>query len=131
MDILKNDTVAPQDYLKMDPMELLETMKKDMVFVIPEHVHTPANKKIASETISKATAFATYFTEMETRAKLLKKAAKASGNTAEYNRYLNVEDVFKSLKEIAKMQIENVAKIMTLKRLELDEQRSNYNSHIT
>lgn len=131
MDIRKNDTATPQDYLKMDPLELLEVLKKNMVFNIPENVNTPANKKMASDTISKATAFATYFTEMETKAKLLKKAAKASGNTSEYNRYLSVEDVFKSLKEISKMQIENVAKIMTLKRLELDEQRSNYNSHIT
>ena len=123
--------LSPQDCLSMEPIELLEMLKKDMLFTIPDNVSTPANKKIASDTISKATAYATYFTEMETRAKLMKKAAKAAKNTEEYNRYMSVEEVFKSLKEISKMQIENVAKLMTLKRLELDEQKNNYNNNIT
>lgn len=123
--------LTPQECLKMDPLELFETLRSDMDFIIPSDVSSPANRKIAAETITKATAYASYFTEMETRAKLQKKVAKAAKQTDEYNRLLNIEDVFKSLKEVSKMQIENVAKMMTLKRLELDEQRNNYNANIT
>lgn len=111
--------------LAMDPLELTNVMMSELQFEIPENVETRENQKIASDTLTKATAFATYFTEMETRAKLMKRAAKASKNKEEADRYLGVEEVFKSCKEIAKLQIENVAKIMTLRRLDLDEQKNN------
>lgn len=111
--------------LAMDPLELAEMMSNEMKFVIPDNVETRENQKIAADTITKATAYATYFTDMETKARLLKRAAKASKNNDEYNRLIGIEDVFKSCKEIAKMQIENVAKIMTLRRLDLDEQKNN------
>ena len=104
-------------------------MGKEMQFDIPDNVETRENQKIASNTITKATAFAAYFTEMETKARLMKRAAKASKNKEEFDRLIGVEEVFKSCKEIAKLQIENVAKIMTLRRLDLDEQKNN--SHIT
>ena len=109
----------------MDPIELVEMLDKEMKFDIPDNVETRENQKIAADTITKATAFATYFTDMETRAKLLKRAAKASKNKEESERLLGIEEVFKSFKEISKMQIENIAKIMTLRRLDLDEQRNN------
>jgi hypothetical protein len=111
--------------LGMDPLELAEMMSNEMKFVIPDNVETRENQKIAADTITKATAYATYFTDMETKARLLKRAAKANKNNDEYNRLIGIEDVFKSCKEIAKMQIENVAKIMTLRRLDLDEQKNN------
>ena len=111
--------------LGMDPLELAEMMSEEMKFVIPDNVETRENQKIAADTITKATAYATYFTDMETKARLLKRAAKANKNNDEYNRLIGIEDVFKSCKEIAKMQIENVAKIMTLRRLDLDEQKNN------
>ena len=111
--------------LSMDPIELVEMLDKEMKFDIPDNVETRENQKIAADTITKATAFATYFTDMETRAKLLKRAAKASKNKEESERLLGIEEVFKSFKEISKMQIENIAKIMTLRRLDLDEQRNN------
>lgn len=126
-----NVTLSPNECLKMEPLVLFETLKKDLVFDIPENVNSSTNQRIAAATITKATAYASYFTEMETRAKLMKKAAKAAKDTEEYNRLMSIEDVFKALKDVSKMQIENVAKLMTLKRLELDEQRQNYNNHIT
>ena len=55
----------------------------------------------------------------------MKRTAKANKNKDEFDRLIGVEEVFKSCKEIAKMQIENVAKIMTLRRLDLDEQKNN------
>lgn len=111
--------------LAMDPIDLANAMMEELRFEIPENVETRENQKIAATTLTKATAFATYFTEMETRAKLMKRAAKAGKNKEEADRYLGVEEVFKSCKEIAKLQIENVAKIMTLRRLDLDEQKNN------
>lgn len=115
--------------LSMDPIELADKLSKEMVFAIPDNVETRENQKIAADTITKATAYATYFTDMETRARLLKRSAKASKNKDEFERLIGIEEVFKSCKEIAKMQIENVAKIMTLRRLDLDEQKQN--GHIT
>ena len=115
--------------LAMDPIDLTNVMMEELHFEIPENVETRENQRIAANTLTKATAFATYFTEMETRAKLMKRAAKTAKNKEEAERYLGVEEVFKSCKEIAKLQIENVAKIMTLRRLDLDEQKNN--GHIT
>ena len=118
-------TLNPQQCLGMDPLTLVDIIGGEMQFEIPDEVISPAGQKIAATTITKATAYAAYFTEMETKAKLLKRAAKASKNTDEFNRLIGVEEVFKSCKEIAKLQIENVAKIMTLRRLDLDEQKAN------
>ena len=109
----------------MDPIELIELMSQEMQFDIPNDVETKENNKIASDTITKATAYAAYFTDMEIKARLMKRAAKANKNKEEFDRLLGVEEVFKSCKEIAKMQIENVAKLMTLRRLELDEQKNS------
>ena len=111
--------------LSMDPVELAELLGREMSFDIPDNVETRENQKMASDTITKATAYATYFTEMETKARLMKRTAKANKNKDEFDRLIGVEEVFKSCKEIAKMQIENVAKIMTLRRLDLDEQKNN------
>lgn len=123
--------LPPQECFKMEPIVLLDTLKNEMYFKIPENVNSRENKVIAAQTITKATAYESYCTEMETRAKLLKKAAKATGKTDEYNRMMAYEDIFKTLKEIAKQHIDNVARLMTLKRLELDEQRQNANPQIT
>ena len=111
--------------LAMEPLELAELLSKEMQFDIPTDVETRENNKMASDTITKATAYAAYFTEMETKAKLMKRAAKASKEKEEFDRLIGVEEVFKSCKEIAKLQIENVAKIMTLRRVALEEQKNN------
>lgn len=120
-------TLNPSECLAMEPIKLAELMGEEMKFDIPENVETKENQKRAANTITKATALASYFTDMETKARLMKRAAKAGKNKDEFDRLIGVEEVFKSCKEIAKMQIENVAKIMTLRRLDLDEQRNgNY-----
>lgn len=118
-------TFDQKKYLQMDPLELVEKLGEDVQFTIPENVETKDNQTVATMTITKATAYASYFAEMEMKAKLLKRAAKNNKDKDEAERLLGVEEVFKSFKEISKMQIENVAKIMTLKRLELDEMRAN------
>ena len=114
----------------MDPLALADLLEKELQFNIPDEV-VGEGQRIATQTITKATAYASYFQEMETKARLMKKNAKKAKNTEEYEKMMAIEDVFKSFKEVAKMQIENVAKLMTLKRLELDDQRNNYNSNIT
>ena len=124
-------TLTQKQCFNMDPLELADMLEKEMRFNIPDEVIGRENQKMASETVTKATAYASYFTEMEMKARILKKTAKAAKKTDEYNRMMAIEDVFKSFKEIAKMQIENVAKLMTLKRLELEDQKNNYNSNIT
>ena len=118
-------TLNQKQCLAMDPIELAELMTQEMQFTIPDEVESKEGQRIAANTITKATAYATYFTEMETKARLMKRAAKANKEKDEFDRLIGVEEVFKSCKEVAKMQIENVAKLMTLRRLDLDEQRNN------
>jgi hypothetical protein len=116
-----------KECLAMDPIELAEKLSAELDFEIPEEVESRKGNKIAGNTITKATAYVAYFTEMETKAKLLKRAAKAEKNKEEADRYMGIEDVFKACKEIAKANIENVAKLMTLRRLDLEEQKQNGN----
>ena len=111
--------------LAMQPLELSERLRNEMVFDIPEEVITDAGNRMASDTISKATAYMTFCIEMETTAKIMKRAAKTEKQKEEADRLMGLEEVFKSYKEIAKATIENVAKIMTLRRLDLDEQQHN------
>ena len=118
-------TLNQSKCLAMDPIELAELMGNEMKFDIPNDVETKDNQMIAANTITKATAFASFFTEMETKAKLMKRAAKASKNKEEFDRFIGLEEVFRSCKEISKMYIENVAKLMTLRRLDLEDQKNN------
>lgn len=112
--------------LAMDPLELINYLSNEVDFDTPENVSSADNQKIAADTITKATAYASFFTEMETKARIMKRKAKLSKNKDDFERLISIEEIFKSYKEIAKMQIENVAKIMTLKRLELEEQKNCY-----
>ena len=111
--------------LAMKPLELSEALRREMIFNIPEEVISNRGNKMASETITKATAYMTFCTEMETTAKIMKREAKAEKNKEEAERLMGLEEVFNAYKEISKATIENVAKIMTLRRLDLDEQRHN------
>ena len=115
----------------MDPIELAKELGDEIKFDVPPNIETKENNKIATITITKATAYAAFFTDMETRARLMKRAAKASKNKDEFDRLIGVEEVFKSFKEISKMYIENVAKLMTLRRLDLEEQKNSGNPNIT
>lgn len=112
-------------YLLMDPLELTDVLIPLVQCELPAHVETKENQILAAQIINKATAYASYFSTMEIKAKLLKRNAKAEKNKDEFDRLLGVEEVFKTYKEIAKMQIENVARLMTLRRLDLDEQKNN------
>ena len=116
-----------KECLAMDPLELAEKLALELNFEIPDEVETKEGNKIAGNTITKATAYLSYFTEMEMKAKLLKRAAKTAKNKEEADRLLGIEDVYKACKEIAKVQIENVSKLMTLRRLDLEEQKQNGN----
>ena len=116
-------TLNQNALFSMDPTSLIEILMQDMQFVIPDDVETDANRRIASNTLTKAHAFETFFSEMELKARLRKRAAKASKNKEEAERMLGIEEVFKTCKEISKLQIDNVSKIMTLRRLALDEEK--------
>lgn len=124
-----NVTLTQKQCFDMDPLALADMLEKELKFEIPNEV-VGEGGKIAANTITKATAYASYFQEMEIKARLMKKAAKKAKNTDEYERMMAIEDVFKSFGSVAKMQVENVAKLMTLKRLDLEEQKNNYNSNI-
>lgn len=112
--------------LSMDPLALIDYLSSTVSFDTPDDVSSTSNQRIAADTITKATAYASFFTEMETKARIMKRQAKLKKEKDDFERLISIEEIFKSYKEIAKMQIENVAKIMTLKRLELEEQKNCY-----
>lgn len=117
-------TLDQKTLLNMEPTELVEVLMQDMDFEIPENVDTEKNKRIAANTLTKAHAFESFFAAMELKAKLMKRVAKSGKNKEESDRLLGVEEVFKTCKEISKLQVDNVSKIMTLRRLAIDEERN-------
>ena len=117
-----------EQLLAMEPMQLIEVIQKDFVFQIPETLDSPVERRIASDTITRATALNIFYASMETQARIRKRAAKAAKlSQQEQERLHGLEEVFKVYKEGAKSYIDNIAKMMTLKRLELDEQKNNRN----
>ena len=95
-----------------------------LIFLVKENFGSPETAEIVSAEMNES-----FFAEMELKAKLLKRVAKSGKNKEETDRLLGVEEVFKTCKEIAKLQIDNVSKIMTLRRLAIDEEKNG--SHVT
>ena len=108
-----------EQLLAMEPMQLIEVIQKDFVFQIP---------KTLDSSVERRTALNIFYASMETQARIRKRAAKAAKlSQQEQERLHGLEEVFKVYKEGAKSYIDNMAKMMTLKRLELDEQKNNRN----
>lgn len=119
-----NIQIKPSDLLAMDPMDLAEYLKTQVVFEMPIDVDTPENKRKAVETLSQATAYICYFREMEMFAKYSKRKAKRNKcSPEEADRLIGVEEVFEMYKRIAEQYYDSCSKLMTMKRLQIDETR--------
>ena len=107
--------VKPETLLNMAPMELVKFLNSEFSFSPPSSLRLDS-----ANAINEQTAFIGYFAEMELRARLLKKE-KGKEEKEERERLLSTEEVFRTFKEVAKANLESVAKQMTLRRLDIDE----------
>lgn len=110
--------------LKMQPIELLEFLNEQMsIKEMPALDNEDAYKEV-TDMLNKATAYACYFRQMETIARIKKREAKQShASMEEINRCLGIEEVFETFKRISEAQLELIAKTFTAKRLVLEEFR--------
>lgn len=115
----KVTTHRGSDLLSKDPLELIDILKAEVAFEVPESLETQADVNAAVKAMNKLTANISFFKEMETVARIMKRQQK--GSKAERERLLGVEEVFETYKRICEQNYEYVCKLMTMKRLMLDE----------
>lgn len=114
--------VKPATLLHMEPMALADFLRSEMELIIPASIDTDKDKKEALEEMNKAAAYICYFREMETLTKTLKRKNKRNGCVPEEtDRLLGCEEVFETYKKIAEQTYDYITKMMTMKRLMLDE----------
>lgn len=114
--------VKPSSLLAMEPETLAEFLRNEVELDTPESIDTPEGRAAAARAMQKATAYICYFREMEALAKARKRKRKRDGCTPEEaDNLLGCEEIFEAYKKIAEQHFDQVAKMMTLKRLMLDE----------
>ena len=108
-----------ESLLSMNPEDLAEKLRKEVDFGKIENLNSP---QAVTEAINKSIAYASYFKELETLAKINKRKGKREKlPLEEQDRRLGVEEVFETYKRIAEMQYDKVVKMMTARRLQLEE----------
>lgn len=108
-----------EELLAMDPIKLAEKLRKEVDFGKVENLNSP---QAVTDTINRSISYASYFKELETIARINKRKAKREKLAPEeQDRRLGVEEVFETYKRIAEMQFEKVTKMMTARRLQIDE----------
>lgn len=115
--------LTAEEILQKEPLELMDYFNG--VVSYPDMVPLDEEKKYqtAVEILNKATAFICYFSQLETAARIHKRNAKKERNSKENERYIGIEDVCRTFKEISKQQYDNVLRCFTAKRLILEEFR--------
>ncbi len=104
----------------MAPLELAEFLRTEVASVIiPDDLDTNEHVQQAVQAMNALTAYYSYFKEMETLARVMKRQAKR--NRAEADHLLSIEEVFEAYKKICSQNYECITRQMTLKRLSLDE----------
>lgn len=110
---------ATDELMGMDPIELAEKLRKEVDFGKIENLNSP---QLVTDAINKTISYASYFKELETIARIKKRQAKREKlPPEEQDRRLGVEEVFETYKRIAEMQFDKITKMMTAKRLHIDE----------
>lgn len=107
------------DLLGKDPLDLVTLLRAEIDVEVPEALNTQEEVSMAVNAMNKLTAYISYFKEMETIARILKRQQK--GNKEEAVRLLGVEEVFETYKRACEQNYEYVTKLMTMKRLMIDE----------
>jgi hypothetical protein len=108
--------------LAMDPLTLLELLSNEVDFDESNNLNNESSIKASTEMLNKTASYICYFKELETMAKLKKREGKrAKCSNEESDRLLGVEEVMETYKRISETQYDKIVKLMTAKRLSLDE----------
>lgn len=111
------------ELMGMNPIELAELLRKEVDFGKLENLNSP---QTVTDTINKTISYASYFKELETIARINKRKGKRDKlSPEEQDRLLGVEEVFETYKRIAEMQFDKVVKMMTARRLQIEELKFN------
>lgn len=116
---LKTETL-----INMDPESLNMLLHNEIDISIPTNIDTSETKAKAVETLNKTIAYTCYLKELETLTRVLKRKAKrVSNNTKEVDRLLSCEEIFETYKRNCEKIYDYISKLMTMKRLTLDEMK--------
>lgn len=108
--------------LKKDPVELIAFLHSELNEIeIPEDLTTKEQVNQAVAAMNQLTAYICYFKEMELIARVKKRQAKNNKKKELTDHYLSMEDAFETYKRICEHAYEKVTKLMTMKRLNMDE----------
>ncbi len=112
-----------QQLLAMQPEELLPFCKTHAdKLALPDEIDTPEGKRILQTQLNYTTAMIAYYKELEEIAKIEKRRIKREGCTREEaDRSLAVEEIFAMYKSIFERYYENLAKMVTIKRMSIEE----------
>lgn len=108
-------------FINMQPLELLATLQNEVRFEDLSEIDSRESYATAVNKLNASTAYICYFKQMETAARIKKRAAKSAKDTAEYERLMGVEEVFETFKRISEQQYDCIVKMFTAKRLEITE----------
>ena len=112
-----------EELLRMEPEELLPYCKEHAEkLVLPDEIDTPEGRRILQTQLNYTTAMIAYYKELEETAKIEKRRIKRKGCTREEaDRSLAVEEIFAMYKSIFERYYENLAKMVTIKRMAIEE----------
>lgn len=112
-----------QQLLAMQPEELLLFCKTHAdKLALPDEIDTPEGKRILQTQLNYTTAMIAYYKELEEIAKIEKRRIKREGCTREEaDRSLAVEEIFAMYKSVFERYYENLAKMVTIKRMSIEE----------
>lgn len=112
-----------QQLLAMQPEELLPFCKTHAdKLALPDEIDTPEGKRILQTQLNYTTAMIAYYKELEEIAKIEKRRIKREGCTREEaDRSLAVEEIFAMYKSVFERYYENLAKMVTIKRMSIEE----------
>lgn len=106
--------------LGLEPMELIAELNSAVTFQTIGDIDTEQNKILAVDIMNKASAYICFFREMEIRARCQKREARKNDKD-EASRLLGLEEIFEAYRKISEQHYEQIAKMMTMKRLAIDE----------
>ena len=117
-------SVKPNSLLDMDPLALNNFLSNEIELHFPGEYNTEENISEFMNNMNRATAYICYFKEMETVAKITKRERKREGCSSEdFDRLLGCEEVFAVYKKMAEQIYEQSVKMITMKRLSLEEMK--------
>lgn len=113
-----------ESIISTEPMTVLrvfmDELRKDSFQLTS--IETPEQKEQLAEQLNKMASYSCYFVEMQETSKIYKRKLKNQKVDKDLiDNALAYEEIFETLKYFCEKQMEVLSKLMTLKRLELDE----------